>query len=142
MRRHTRIIGAATVAAAAVIGGTAFTDSVVGVPSSTTLGYGATEVRGAAMRSLTYDLNQARDTIDGVSLVMEGNTSSMELSMLFTGPAPMNTVTPLNCGVPAFRDATAPSDVRNTTAYTCVPVGGYPTSEITKTAIVVTDPSM
>ena len=124
MRSNTRIIAALAVAAA-VAGGSAFTNSNTQAASQV-VGYGSTTISGATVSSMAYTLNGPGDNVDSVTLVLVGDATASAVSMGFNGGATTS------CGTGTFAAAA--------TTYTCDDGGSSfvrSTAGLTSTAVVV-----
>lgn len=126
MPRKSMLIAGAALFAAVAAGGSAYTASST-VPDAT-LGYGTNTVSGGTVNSIAYTTNAAGDTVNSVSLVMAGDTTSSTVSIGFNGGATTA------CGT-GTTNGTSPSI---TTSYTCdVSALAQSTSALTSTAVLV-----
>jgi hypothetical protein len=131
MRRSTQLVGALAFAGVVAAGGTAFTNSNTFASGATAplTGYGSTDVSGATVNSMLYNLNAAGDNVDSVTLVLSGDTSTSAVSIGFNGGASTS------CGTGTFAAGTP-----GATTYTCDDAGSsfaQPTAGLVKTAVVV-----
>jgi hypothetical protein len=125
MSRKSKFLAGATLVAAVVAGGSAFTASNT-VPDAT-VGYGTNTVSGATVNSLTYNTNAAGDNVDSVSLVLAGDTTASAVSIGFNGAGTRS------CGTGTYNGTTA-------TSYTCDNGGSafvQSTSSLTSTSVLV-----
>jgi hypothetical protein len=125
MRKSSKLIGALAIAGIAAAGGTAFTASNT-MPTPKVVGYGSTTVSGASVNSIAYVLNTAGDNVDGVTLVLNGDTTGSVVSIGFNG----DPITSCGTGTPGT----------SITTYHC-DNGGAPfvllTADLASTAVVV-----
>jgi hypothetical protein len=125
--RKPFLIGAAAfVAAGALFAGVgAFTASNT-QPSSQIVGYGVTTSSGATVTSLAFNLSSDGSNVDGVTVVLAGDTTASNVSIGFDGNATTS------CGTGTF--------AASATTYTCDNGGSafvQPTAGLDSTAIVV-----
>lgn len=126
MRKSAKIITALSVAGLAVTAGSAFTASNTFATNATEplTGYATTEVSGATVNSLRYNINEVGDTIISATLVLADDTSASTVAMNYNGGASFA------CGT-----GTVSGTTTIITTYTCAQAQS--TSALTSTSIVV-----
>ena len=84
MRANRRLFGALAVGGLVLAAGSAFTASNTFNNTNTTVGYGAQNVTGATVHSMTYGLSADGTTINSVTVVTVGDTSGSSAAVGFT----------------------------------------------------------
>lgn len=103
-----KALGALALAGVAAAAGAAFTASNTLPGGSATLGYGSQEISGVTATSVSYNTNDAGDTVESVGLVLVGDTTGKLIKIGF------NDATPTACS-----DTGSYDEVGDETAYEC-----------------------